>query len=81
MVLNAQKKSNFKDAVKLLDGKFPMVFKSIHAKVALITNGKQFSSIVTTGNLSSNNNIERGFISTDKRLYEFDKQWIDVLFD
>ncbi|MDF1546408.1 MAG: hypothetical protein P1P88_01210 [Bacteroidales bacterium] len=80
-VLNAQKKSNFADAIKLIDGKFPMVFTNIHAKVGLLWNDKQFITIVTTGNLSSNNNIERGFISTAKDIFDFDKKWIDELFN
>jgi len=78
-VLNAQKRHNFEDAVKLLDGKFEMKFASIHAKVALLWTGEQHITIVTSGNLSNNNNIERGFISTSKEIFEFDKAWIDAI--
>lgn len=79
-ILNAQKKSNFADAVKLIDGKFPMVFTNIHAKVGLIWNDYRFVTVVTSGNLSSNGNVERGFISTSKEVFDFDKKWIDELF-
>lgn len=80
-ILNAQKKSNFADAVRILEGKFQMAFTAIHAKAALITNGEQYITIVTTGNLSSNNNIERGFISTDKKIYDFDYNWTNNIFN
>ena len=80
LVLNAQKKSNFIDAIKLLEGKFPMSFAKIHAKVGLIWNREYYFTIVTTGNLSSNNNIERGFVSTSKKIFDYDKQWISSLF-
>lgn len=79
-VLNAQKKSNFADAVKLIEGKFPIVFSSIHAKVGLLWNEKQFITVITSGNLSSNQNTERGMISTAKDIFEFDKTWIDGMF-
>lgn len=79
--LNAQKKSNFADAVKLLEGKFEMIFTNIHAKVGLLWNEKQFITIITTGNLSSNNNIERGIISTAPNIFEYDKNWTDELFE
>ncbi len=79
-VLNAQKKHNFKEAIKLIDGKFPIAFTAIHAKVALIWNKKQFITIITSGNLSNNNNYERGIISTSRKVFEFDKNWIDELF-
>jgi hypothetical protein len=79
-VLNAQKKSNFADAVKLIEGKFPIVFASIHAKVGLLWNENQMITVITSGNLSSNQNIERGMISTTKDIFEFDKKWIDGIF-
>jgi len=78
-ILNAQKRHNFDDAVKLIEGKFPMVFTSIHAKVGLLWNENTFITVVTSGNLSNNNNIERGFISTSKDVFYFDKMWIDGL--
>jgi len=76
-ILNAQKRHNFDDAVKLLEGKFTMKFVSIHAKVALLWTENEYITIVTSGNLSNNNNIERGFISTSKEIFDFDKAWID----
>lgn len=79
-VLNAQKKSNFIDAIQLIDGKFKMIFTNIHAKVGLVWNEKEFITVVTSGNLSNNNNTERGFISTAKDIFEFDKKWIDGIF-
>jgi len=79
LVLNAQKKHNFKNSVLLLDGKIPMTFTRIHAKVALIWNGEKYFTIITSGNLSSNNNIERGIISTCREIFEFDKKWIDAI--
>jgi len=80
-VLNAQKKSNFADALKLIEGKFPIVFTAIHAKVGLIWNDYRHVDIITTGNLSNNNNIERGMITTCKEVFDFDKNWIDGLFN
>jgi len=79
-VLNAQKKSNFKNALQLIEGKFPISYKPIHAKVALIRSGEHYITVVTSGNLSSNGNIERGFISTSKAIYDFDNEWISQLF-
>ncbi len=79
-VLNAQKKHNFKNAIDLIEGKFPIKYASIHAKVALVWNEKQFITIITSGNLSNNNNYERGIISTSKSVFNFDKKWIGDLF-
>jgi len=78
--LNAQKKHNFKPAIDLIEGKFPIVFTNIHAKVALIWNEKQYITVITSGNLSNNNNYERGIISTSKSVFNFDKKWIGDLF-
>jgi len=78
-VLNAQKKHNFKEAINLIEGKFPIKFTAIHAKVALIWNDKQFITVITSGNLSNNNNYERGVISTSKSVFNFDKKWIGDL--
>jgi len=61
--LNASKKANFASAIKIVEQKFPVIFTNIHAKIALIENENHKIVILTTGNLSTNNNIERGFIA------------------
>jgi len=81
LLLNSQKKNNYLKAVKLLEGKFPMGFSQIHAKVALIWNDSIKIGIVTTGNLSSNGNLERGFIYFDKKTFEFDKSVMEFRYD
>ena len=80
-VLNTRKKHAFKSALSLIEGKFTVAFSLIHAKVALIWNDKHHITVVTSGNLSNNNNYERGFISTNKQIFDFDKEWIDKLFN
>jgi len=79
-VLNAQKKSNFKAALAMIEGKFDIQFTKIHAKCALLSTQSHKVSIITSGNLSSNNNIERGFITTNHDVYEFDRRWTEPLF-
>lgn len=79
-ILNAQKRSNFINAIRLIDGKFMIKFTAVHAKVALIYNKTHNITVVTSGNLSSNNNIERGYIAFDKQTFDFDYAWMTGLF-
>ncbi len=59
-----------------LTGYFPNMVRttSIHAKVTTITNAQWHISIVSSMNATDNNKIERGLISTDKAVFEFDNQ-------
>ena len=66
LLLNGRKQQQFKDAVDILKHFAKIKFIAIHAKVALIYTNKEFVTIITSGNLSSNNNIERGCIFFDK---------------
>ncbi len=80
-ILNLQKKSNFIKALRIIEGKFPIKFTNIHAKVALIWNDDEYITVVTSGNLSSNNNIERGMIFFDKSTFDFDYKWMTDVFE
>jgi len=79
-ILNMQKRSNFIKALRMVDGKFPIKFMNIHAKVALIWNEDYHITVITSGNLSSNNNIERGMIFFDKQTFDFDFKRMDDVF-
>lgn len=79
-ILNMQKRSNFIKALRMIDGKFPVKFMNIHAKVALIWNEEYNITVITSGNLSSNNNIERGMIFFDKQTFDFDFKRMDDVF-
>ncbi|MEA1971978.1 MAG: hypothetical protein U9N34_01575 [Candidatus Cloacimonadota bacterium] len=76
-ILNIQKRSNFMNAIRLLDSKFNIVFTSIHAKVAVIYTKNKHITVINSGNLSSNQNIERGFVSFDKETFNFDYKWLN----
>lgn len=80
LILNIQKKSNFIKAVRLVEGKFPMKFIKIHSKVAVIWNEYYNITIITSGNLSSNNNQERGVIFFDKKTFDFDFKRMNDVF-
>jgi len=71
-ILNNQKKSNFIKALKIIEGKFPIRFTNIHAKVAVLWNESKKITVVMSGNLSANNNIERGMIFHDPLVFDFD---------
>jgi hypothetical protein len=76
MILNSQKKHNFIKSVRILENKIPMKFIPVHAKVAILWNDAHYITIVSSGNLSSNGNTERGFIFFDKHTFDFDYQWM-----
>jgi hypothetical protein len=69
-------KCHNREAVKLLSGYFPIAYNKVHAKTALISNATWNVSIAGSGNLTANPRTERGFISTDIAVYNFDKNWI-----
>ncbi|TLX73710.1 hypothetical protein E9993_14730 [Labilibacter sediminis] len=53
---------------------------SIHAKVTTIKNADWSISIVSSMNATDNNKIERGLISTDRAVFEFDNQVLNEEF-
>ncbi len=79
-ILNIQKRHNFKKALNILNRRFPIHFMRIHAKVAVIWNGKYNITIITSGNLSSNQNEERGIIFFDKKTFDFDYKKMNDVF-
>lgn len=80
-ILNSQKAYSFRAGVNMLNGRFPLTLTRIHAKVAILNNGDDYITIVTSGNLSSNNNIERGTIHFDRDTYKFDYTWMIQLLN
>jgi len=74
--LNASKKANFIKAIRIIENKFPINFINIHAKIALLSNEKHKIVILTSGNLSNNNNIERGVIFHNEQIYNYDREWL-----
>ena len=79
IILNKNKRSNFKEACNMIEGSFDVRYTNIHAKVAVLWNPNRFLTIVTSGNLSSNNNIERGVISFSKENFDFDRNWLNII--
>lgn len=59
-----------------LKGMFPDKVRtaSIHAKVTTIKNDAWSISIISSMNATDNNKIERGLISTDPKVFEFDHE-------
>ncbi len=79
-VLNSQKRANFKKALALIEGKFPIKFIRVHAKVAVIWNDNYHITIISSGNLSTNQNQERGVIFFDKQTFDFDFKRLNNVF-
>jgi len=79
-ILNSQKKHNFIKAVKLMEGRFPMHFRKRHSKCAVIWNSEYHITIISSGNLSSNQNEERGVIFFDKQTFDFDYKRMNDVF-
>ncbi len=66
-----------------LCGYFPNMVRttSIHAKVTTIKNDDWAISIISSMNATDNNKIERGVISTDPAVFEFDNQLLNDEFN
>ncbi len=79
--LNGVKSASSKKGLNLIKDKFEIAYVQIHAKVALLSTEKNKIVIITTGNLSNNHNYERGIITTDPKIYDFDSKWISELFN
>ena len=54
---------------------------AIHAKVALIWNENYNITIVTSQNATNNPKTERGIISFDKEIFDFDKNIMEKLYE
>lgn len=78
-ILNASKKSNFMKAIRIIEPKFDVKFRNVHAKIALLWNDNIKIGILSTGNLSQNNNKERGIIYTDPTVFYFDYEFLKNL--
>lgn len=81
LVLNKQKSWSFSDAAKLLENYASIKYYKNHSKVACLWNDTFYCSIVYTGNLSNNKNLERGFISFKKDIFKYDYNRLSEIFN
>jgi hypothetical protein len=81
LILNTQKKHQFKEALNIVGQRAVIRFAKVHAKVALIWNDEYKISITTSCNLSNNTNLERGTLTTNIEIFDFDKEWTDQLLN
>jgi len=70
--------------IKTLSADKKIQFKEhfgIHSKVTIVSSKDMFVSIEASANYSENKRIEQFNISTDKKLFDFHKLWIDKIFE
>jgi len=68
---------------QVLTGSFPNTVRTlpVHAKVTTIESDTWNISIISSMNATDNNKMERGVISTDRDVFEFDKKALTDAFD
>lgn len=71
IVVNNKQRRLYKRALNLLHDDFVVVYQSVHAKMAFLWNKKAHITILHTGNLSENNNIETGLILDNEKTFDF----------
>lgn len=62
--------------LQMLQQNFRHTFSACHAKVTLIWNDTWSIDIIASANLTNNPRIERGLISTDRKVFDFDYTWL-----
>ncbi len=71
IILNNKQRRLYARAINVLHEDFTIVFKSVHTKMAFLWNKEKHITILHTGNLSENNNIETGQIIENEKTFRF----------
>lgn len=80
VIIDNRVKSMSPKPFQMLSTSFDYRCISIHAKVALIWNGKWKITIITSQNATDNPKMERGVIYTDSKLFDFDYKALEDAF-